>query len=132
MHCLIRREVAEYIDNVSAPCHPRQIEFSRLNLTYTVMSKRKLLELVERGLVAGWDDPRMPTISGLRRRGYTPESIRQFCKKIGVTKFNSVTDLGILEQCLREHLNKTAPRRMAVLRSKLPVTLSRSKLPVTL
>ncbi len=95
--------------------HPQQIEFARLNLTYTVMSKRKLLELVEEGLVNGWSDPRMPTISGFRRRGYTPASIRNFCKRIGVTKFNSTTDLGVLEQCIREDLNATAPRVMGVL-----------------
>jgi glutaminyl-tRNA synthetase len=104
------------IDNVSAPSHPRQIEFSRLNLTYTVMSKRKLLELVEKNLVDGWDDPRMPTISGLRRRGYTPSGIRSFCHGIGVTKYNSVTDMGILETAVREDLNKTAPRFLGVLR----------------
>ena len=104
------------INNVSAPCHPRQIEFSRLNLTYTVMSKRKLLELVEKGLVDGWDDPRMPTISGLRRRGYTPSGIRSFCHGIGVTKYNSITDMGILEAAVREDLNKTAPRFLGVLR----------------
>lgn len=104
------------IDNVSAPCHPRQIEFSRLNLTYTVMSKRRLLELVERGLVDGWDDPRMPTISGLRRRGFTPAGIRNFCHRIGVTKYNSVTDMSILEEAVREDLNKTAPRFLGVLR----------------
>lgn len=104
------------LDNVSAPCHPRQIEFSRLNLTYTVMSKRKLLHMVETGMVDGWDDPRMPTICGLRRRGYTPEGIRSFCKKIGVTKFNSQTDVAVLEHSVREHLNKTAPRFMGVLR----------------
>ena len=100
------------LDNVSAPCHPRQIEFSRLNLTYTVMSKRKLLHMGETGMVDGWDDPRMPTICGLRRRGYTPEGIRNFCKKIGVTKFNSQTDVAVLEHSVREHLNKTAPRFM--------------------
>lgn len=104
------------IDNVSAPAHPRQIEFSRLNLNYTVMSKRKLLQLVEQGLVSGWDDPRMPTISGMRRRGYTPEGIRNFCKRIGVTKFNSTTDYGVLELSIREHLNKVAPRFLGVLR----------------
>ena len=104
------------IDHVSAPCHPRQIEFSRLNLTYTVMSKRKLLELVEKGLVDGWDDPRMPTISGLRRRGYTPSGIRSFCHHIGVTKYNSITDMGLLEAAVREDLNKTAPRFLGVLR----------------
>jgi glutaminyl-tRNA synthetase len=96
--------------------HPQQIEFARLNLTYTVMSKRKLLGLVREGHVAGWDDPRMPTISGLRRRGYTPESIRSFCERIGVAKFNSVINIGLLEHCLREDLNKRAPRVMGVLR----------------
>ncbi len=95
---------------------PQQIEFARLNLTYTVMSKRKLLQLVDQGLVAGWDDPRMPTISGLRRRGYTPEAIRDFCDRIGVAKFNSTVDLGLLEHCLREDLNRRAPRVLGVLR----------------
>jgi len=96
--------------------HPQQIEFARLNLNYTVMSKRKLLELVEEGYVTGWDDPRMPTIAGLRRRGYTPESIRDFCERIGVAKKNSTVDIAMLEHCLREDLNKRAPRFMAVLR----------------
>ncbi len=96
--------------------HPRQIEFARLNLTHTVMSKRKLLELVEGGYVGGWDDPRLPTISGLRRRGYTPESIRSFCRRIGVAKFNSTVDIALLEHCLREDLNKRSPRVMGVLR----------------
>lgn len=96
--------------------HPQQIEFARLNLSYTVMSKRRLLELVKTGRVDGWDDPRMPTICGLRRRGYTPESIRNFCARIGVTKANSLTDLAVLEQEVREHLNRVAPRVMAVLR----------------
>ncbi len=96
--------------------HPQQIEFARLNLTYTLMSKRKLLQLVEQGHVAGWDDPRMPTISGLRRRGYTPESIRNFCERIGVAKFNSVIDIRLLEHCLREDLNCRAARVMGVLR----------------
>jgi glutaminyl-tRNA synthetase len=95
--------------------HPRQIEFARLNLTYTVLSKRKLLQLVEEKLVSGWDDPRMPTISGLRRRGYTPESLRRFCEKIGVAKFNSTIDVVVLENAIREHLNEIAPRYMAVL-----------------
>jgi len=95
--------------------HPRQIEFARLNLTYTVMSKRKLGRLVEKGLVTGWDDPRMPTISGLRRRGYSPEAIREFCRRIGVNKFNSTVDIGLLEHCVRLDLNKTSPRVMAVL-----------------
>ncbi|MHC4642915.1 MAG: glutamine--tRNA ligase/YqeY domain fusion protein [Planctomycetota bacterium] len=96
--------------------HPRQIEFARLNLSYTVMSKRKLQQLVQEELVTGWHDPRMPTICGLRRRGYTPESIRNFCKRIGVNKFNSTIDIALLEHCLREDLNKTSPRVMAVLR----------------
>jgi glutaminyl-tRNA synthetase len=96
--------------------HPQQIEFARLNLTYTLMSKRKLLELVQQGHVAGWDDPRMPTISGLRRRGYTPEAIRNFCQRIGVAKFNSVIDIRLLEHCLREDLNRRAQRVMGVLR----------------
>jgi glutaminyl-tRNA synthetase len=96
--------------------HPQQIEFARLNLTYTVMSKRKLLELVREGLVRGWDDPRMPTLSGLRRRGYTPEAIRDFADRIGVAKRESTVDIALLEHCLREDLNKRAPRRMAVLR----------------
>lgn len=95
---------------------PQQIEFARLNLTYTVMSKRKLLELVQAKKVRGWNDPRMPTISGLRRRGYSPESIRNFCKLIGITKFNSLTDIALLEHCVREDLNKRVPRAMAVLR----------------
>jgi len=95
---------------------PQQIEFARLNLTYTVMSKRKLLQLVREGHVGGWNDPRMPTISGLRRRGYTPESIRNFCERIGVNKFNSTVDIGLLEHCLREDLNRRAPRVMSVLR----------------
>jgi len=96
--------------------HPQQIEFARLNLSYTVMSKRKLQQLVQERLVSGWDDPRMPTICGLRRRGYTPESIRNFCRRIGVNKFNSTVDIALLEHCLREDLNKTSPRVMAVLR----------------
>ncbi len=95
---------------------PKQIEFARLNLSYTVLSKRKLLELVEGGYVNGWDDPRMPTLSGLRRRGVPPEAIRNFCNKIGVAKFNSVVDIALLEYCIREYLNRYAPRRMAVLR----------------
>lgn len=95
--------------------HPQQIEFARLNLNYTVLSKRKLLELVEGGFVSGWDDPRMPSISGLRRRGYTPEAIRTFCERIGVAKSNSVVDMALLEFCLREDLNKRSPRVMGVL-----------------
>ncbi len=96
--------------------HPQQIEFARLNLTYTVMSKRKLLRLVREGHVRGWDDPRMPTLCGLRRRGYTPESIRNFCKTIGVAKFNSTIDMVVLENSVRDHLNRVAPRTMAVIR----------------
>ncbi|MFQ6128678.1 MAG: glutamine--tRNA ligase/YqeY domain fusion protein [Thermoplasmata archaeon] len=102
--------------------HPQQIEFARLNLTYTVMSKRKLLELVEGGYVDGWDDPRLPTISGMRRRGYSPAAIRSFCKRIGVAKVHSTVDFEFLEHCIREDLNKTAPRFMGVLRP-LKVTL---------
>jgi glutaminyl-tRNA synthetase len=96
--------------------HPRQIEFARLNLSHTVMSKRKLLQLVQQGVVSGWDDPRMPTLSGLRRRGYTPEAIRGFCERIGVAKRDSTVDVALLEYCIREDLNKRAPRVMAVLR----------------
>jgi glutaminyl-tRNA synthetase len=95
--------------------HPKQIEFARLNLTYTVLSKRKLITLVREGFVTGWDDPRMPTISGIRRRGYTPEAIRTFCDRIGVSKANSTVDFSLLEFCVREDLNRTAPRAMAVL-----------------
>ncbi len=96
--------------------HPQQIEFARLNLSYTMMSKRKLLELVEQKMVSGWDDPRMPTICGIRRRGYTPESLRAFCERIGVAKFNSLVDMEWLEQAIREDLNKRAPRVMGVLK----------------
>jgi len=96
--------------------HPRQIEFARLNITHTVLSKRKLLQLVQQGRVSGWDDPRMPTLAGVRRRGYTPESIRTFCERIGVAKRNSTVDIAMLEHCLREDLNRRAPRVMAVLR----------------
>jgi glutaminyl-tRNA synthetase len=96
--------------------HPQQIEFARLNLSYTVMSKRKLLQLVKDGHVKGWDDPRMPTLSGIRRRGYTPSALREFCARIGVSKFDSVIDISVLEGALRDELNKTAPRAMAVLR----------------
>jgi glutaminyl-tRNA synthetase len=104
------------VENVSVPHRPRQYEFARLNLNYTVMSKRKLLQLVEQKHVNGWDDPRMPTLSGLRRRGYTPDSIRDFCQRIGVAKKENVVDIGLLEHCVREDLNKRAPRAMAVLR----------------
>ncbi|HYL34505.1 MAG TPA: glutamine--tRNA ligase/YqeY domain fusion protein [Bryobacteraceae bacterium] len=96
--------------------HPQQIEFDRLNVTYTLLSKRKLLQLVQQGHVRSWDDPRMPTVSGLRRRGYTPEAIRNFCRRVGVSKTNGTTELGLLEYFLREDLNKRAPRAMAVLR----------------
>ncbi|OQA57334.1 MAG: Glutamine--tRNA ligase [Candidatus Omnitrophica bacterium ADurb.Bin277] len=95
---------------------PQQIEFARLNLTHTVLSKRVLLKLVQQKIVSGWDDPRMPTISGFRRRGYTPSSIRNFCDQIGVAKFNSMIDMVVLENSIREELNKTAPRMMAVLK----------------
>ncbi len=103
------------LDTLSTPCHPRQIEFARLNLTYTVMSKRKLLKMVEGGFVDGWDDPRMLTISGLRRRGYTPASIRNFCKTIGIGKSESRIDMGVLENEIRSDLNLRAERRMCVL-----------------
>jgi len=103
------------LDQLDVPCHPQQIEFARLNLTYTVMSKRKLLELVKNGQVSGWDDPRMPTVCGLRRRGYTPSAIREFCRRIGVTKTDSLTDIALLEHCIREELNESATRAMAVL-----------------
>ena len=96
--------------------HPQQIEFARLNLSYTVLSKRKLVELVEQGHVASWDDPRMPTLSGLRRRGYTPEAIRDFCDRVGVARRDTVVDIALLEHCIREDLNRRAPRVMAVLR----------------
>jgi glutaminyl-tRNA synthetase len=103
------------LDNTSVPCHPQQIEFSRLNLEYTVMSKRKLTALVEDGCVEGWDDPRMPTIAGLRRRGFTPASIREFCTRIGVSKSENTVQMGMLESCIREDLNVNSQRRMAVL-----------------
>ncbi len=110
------------LDNISIDCHPQQIEFSRLNLQYTVMSKRKLTQLVEENLVNGWDDPRMPTIAGLRRRGYTSESIRTFCERIGVTKSDNSVEMGMLEACIREELDKNGPRAMAVL-DPLKVTI---------
>ncbi len=103
------------LDNISIPCHPRQYEFSRLNLEYTVMSKRRLTQLVQEKRVSGWDDPRMPTIAGLRRRGYTPESIKRFCEAIGVTKAEGTVEMGVLENSIRTHLDAMAPRRMAVL-----------------
>ncbi len=104
-----------FLENVSVPCTPRQFEFARLNLTYTVMSKRLLLELVNRKIVSGWDDPRMPTISGIRRRGYTPSALRRFCAEIGVSKSNSMVDIEFLQFIIREELNATALRAMAVL-----------------
>lgn len=111
------------IENCPVPARPRQTEFARLNLTYTVMSKRKLLQLVQEGHVTGWDDPRMPTVSGMRRRGYTPAAIRNFCQTIGITKFNGFTDVALLEYSVREDLNANAPRRMAVL-NPLKVTIT--------
>ena len=105
-----------FLDQLPKLPHPRQIEFARLNLSYTVMSKRKLLELVKLGDVTGWDDPRMPTLVGMRRRGYPPTAIRTFCERIGVGKSDSWIDLSVLEDCVREELNETAPRAMAVLR----------------
>jgi len=122
------------LGELEVECHPQQIEFARLNLSYTVLSKRKLLKLVKGGYVSGWDDPRMPTLSGMRRRGYTPEAIRNFCAKIGVSKANSVVDISLLEHCLRDDLNKRAPRRMAVLRpvkvviENYPLNISRLKI----
>ncbi len=104
-----------FLDNLDVPCHPQQIEFSRLNLSHTVMSKRILNALVTEGHVEGWDDPRMPTISGLRRRGYTPQSIRDFCARIGVSKSDNNVELAMLESVLREHLDRDAPRALAVL-----------------
>ena len=105
-----------FLQHVTVPCQPRQIEFARLNLSYTVLSKRKLLELVEAGRVAGWDDPRMPTIAGFRRRGYTPEAIHDFCDRIGMSKANSIVSVAQLEDAVRQDLNKRALRVMGVLR----------------
>ncbi len=111
------RELYDWIlDQLEVECHPRQIEFARLNLTYTVLSKRKLVELVNEGHVTGWDDPRMPTLSGLRRRGYTPGAIRSFCERIGVARRDSMVDMALLEYCVREDLNEHAPRVMGVIR----------------
>jgi len=111
------RPLYEWIlDELEVECPPQQIEFARLNLSYTVLSKRKLLELVQKGHVNGWDDPRMLTLSGIRKRGYTPESIRNFCDRIGVAKRDSMVDMALLEYCVREDLNKRAPRVMTVLR----------------
>jgi glutaminyl-tRNA synthetase len=121
-HSLCTLEFADHkplydwiLEHVSVPCHPEQIEFARLNINYTVTSKRKLLELVREGLVQGWDDPRMPTISGMRRRGFPPEAIRDFCERIGVSRKESCVDMGLLESCVRDVLNESAPRTMAVL-----------------
>lgn len=111
------------LDNITIACHPQQIEFSRLNLEYAVMSKRKLQTLVEQNVVSGWDDPRMPTIAGLRRRGFTPAAIREFAKRIGVTKQDNVIEMSALEACIREDLDAAAPRAMAVL-DPLKVTIS--------
>jgi glutaminyl-tRNA synthetase len=104
------------LDHLDVPCHPQQIEFARLNLSYTILSKRKLIQLVDEGHVNGWDDPRLPTICGLRRRGYTAESIRNFCERIGLAKRDSIVDVALLEFSIREDLNQHAPRRMGVLR----------------
>jgi len=103
------------LDELDVSCHPQQIEFARLNLTYAVLSKRKLIELVEKGYVSGWNDPRMPSISGIRRRGYPPEALRNFCERIGVARRDSTVDMALLEHCVREYLNDSAPRVMAVL-----------------
>jgi len=103
------------LDHLPVPCHPRQIEFARLNLSYTVVSKRKLLQLVNEGIVSGWDDPRMPTLSGIRRRGYPAAAIRAFAARIGMAKKESVVDMALLEHCVREELNESAPRVMGVL-----------------
>ncbi|RME24318.1 MAG: glutamine--tRNA ligase/YqeY domain fusion protein [Deltaproteobacteria bacterium] len=111
------REIYDwFVDHVSVPHKPQQIEFARLNLAYTVLSKRKLLRLVQEGHVDGWDDPRMPTISGMRRRGYTPEAIRNFCRRIGVAKRESMVDMALLEDCIRDDLNWKVARRMCVLK----------------
>jgi glutaminyl-tRNA synthetase len=121
-HSLCTLEFADHrplydwtLDNLPAPCHPRQIEFARLNLSYTVVSKRKLRQLASEGYVSGWDDPRMPTLSGIRRRGYTPAALRSFCDRIGVAKKDSLVDVALLEHCVREDLNENAVRVMGVL-----------------
>jgi glutaminyl-tRNA synthetase len=103
------------LDELQTPCHPQQIEFARLSLEYTMLSKRRLIQLVEESHVRGWDDPRMPTIVGMRRRGYTPASLRDFCERIGITKNDAWIEMAVLETCIRDHLNRDAPRRMAVL-----------------
>ena len=105
-----------FLEALNVAPRPQQIEFARLNLSYTVLSKRKLIELVGKGVVSGWDDPQMPTLSGMRRRGYTPEAIRSFCERIGVSKNDSLIDMALLENCVREDLNERTPRVMAVLR----------------
>ncbi len=110
------------LDQVTLPCHPQQIEFARMNINFTVLSKRKLQRLVEEGKVDGWDDPRLPTLEGMRRRGYTPASIRNFCDTIGVSKKDSRIDMGLLESCLRDDLNEVAPRVMGIIRP-LKITL---------
>jgi glutaminyl-tRNA synthetase len=112
----INRELYDWVLDHLDVYHPQQIEFARLNLSHTVLSKRKLIRLVEEGHVGGWDDPRMPTIAGLRRRGYTPESVRNFCDRIGVAKADSMVDIALLEYCVREDLNKRTPRVMGILR----------------
>lgn len=129
-HSLCTLEFADHrplydwvLETLKTPCHPQQIEFSRLNLSYTVLSKRKLLQLVSQGYVSGWDDPRMPTISGIRRRGYTPASLRNFCRRIGISKKETRIDYTILEDCVREDLNEMAPRVMGVL-DPLKVTVT--------
>jgi len=121
-HSLCTLEFADHrplydwvLDNISIECHPQQIEFSRLNLQYTVMSKRKLTQLVDEKFVSGWDDPRLPTIAGLRRRGFTPGSIREFCLRIGISKVENSVEMGMLEATIRDDLNASAPRRMGVL-----------------
>ncbi len=111
---IIARYTTGFLDALEV-YHPRQYEFGRLNLTYTVLSKRWLRELIEGGYVSGWDDPRLPTLCGMRRRGFTPEAMREFCRRIGISKSDGVVEIQQLEHCLREHLNKTAPRVMAVL-----------------
>jgi glutaminyl-tRNA synthetase len=104
-----------FLNELKVEYHPQQIEFARLNLSFTVLSKRILIELVERGIVSGWDDPRMPTLAGMRRRGFTPEAIRDFCERIGVARNDNLVDMALLENCVREDLNEKAPRVMAVL-----------------
>jgi glutaminyl-tRNA synthetase len=118
------------LDNITIPCHPRQIEFSRLEMLYTITSKRKLLQLVTQGIVSGWDDPRMPTIHGMRRRGYTPAGIREFARRIGISKSENVVDMSVLEGCIREDLEAKAPRVMAVI-NPLKVVLTNFREGVT-